>query len=245
MPFRHYECANGHITEQLDLPKKAGKTIYTLKEIIESQQAKKERTIKCSNCSKKAVEVYLSRRAVRDARNFAPTLLYIDDKGNVFNPGRNDSQQLPNEIKQHLKNNGYKETNITNYRDYEKFQRQQRILLKDQRDEYINNLQQEYDYTINKEIEALKNGGEIEFPNGDGTTRIVKVPALKDMHPKMRAMAEMAIENAKNHRINRPFRDPLIATMEYEENTRLAQDERSEVRAGKYRDIDTGWISRG
>jgi hypothetical protein len=244
MPIRHYECPNNHITEKIEPVKKAGKTIYTLEQ-IKIENKSRTKTIRCPKCKKKAVEVYLSRKEEWMAKNFDSALLYVDDKGNVFNPGRNDPSQLPKELQAHLKKNGYKQTIITNFRDYEKFTRQQRILLKDQRDEYINNLQQDYNNTINREIEALRSGGEMQLTNPDGTTRTVKVPRLEDMHPKMRALAELAIERARNHRIDRPFNDPIIAAMEYDSNTRIAMDERTEVRAGSYRDKDTGWTRRG
>lgn len=242
MPFRHYECPSNHITEQLDPVTHVGKKVYTLEEVLESRANAKTRTIKCSTCNLKAEEVYLPPKQQRDARNFSPTLFYVHPNGDVIVPGRNDPNHLPKRYRNNLAKQGYEQREISNFREYESFQKEQRAKNnhhKQQRDFYVNHTQNTYNANLEKEIQALRDGKPIEVPNPDGTTRTITPPPLDQMSPKMRDLAIHAIEQAKQYRLNKPISDPIVASLEYD-----GKLPNSDVDSYRYRDSDTDWRSR-
>lgn len=209
------ECTTGHIFE-IDLP---------------SSEAKSKFKCKIIGCNKMAEIVWLPPHISRMARNFEPTLLYRNKDGEIVAPGRNNPDHLPKKYRDDLARKGYKKIEITNFRQYEQFQREQRILLKDQRDKYISETQELYDLRMKDEIEALERGGTIELPNPDGKgSRIIQVPKLEDMAPAQRRLAEYAIAKAKGYRVESRESNPHIAAMEYDNQY--------------YADKDTNWKRR-
>jgi hypothetical protein len=214
-----FECTKNHIFES------------TIDKVDDST------TIPCKikPCKSLAKRIYLSPAQSRNARNFTPSLLYVNSQGHVIAPGRNDPDHLPASYRKELNKNGYKEITINNFREYETFQRSQRSKLKDQKDIYLTDQQAQYDQTVKQNIEALRNGGIIELPNPDGSSNRVKVPPLKSMHPSMQRLAEYAIKQAEEHRIKAPDSNPMIGCMEYD--SKLPN---SDVDAQNYRDKDTG-----
>jgi len=234
MPIRFYECSNGHITEQVEVTKTPGKTIYTLPEILASRQQKQPRTYTCSTCSELANEVLLSHSETRMARNFSPTLLYKHPDGRVVMPGRNDPRHLPKKYKDKLAKQGYVETTISNFREYQTFVKEQRSLLESQQSAYIREQQAEYDKAVREQIAAFKRGDSLEIPITDERGRVVGSRTIKqrldDLSPKMRELAELGIERALNHRIQGGSINPHIHSMEFDNTS--------------YRDEDTSWKKR-
>lgn len=199
---------------------------------MEERKLKKTRTIRCSKCRKIAREVILSPRQARMARNFAPSLLYMNTSGDVITPGRNNPDHLPKKYVASLRKQGYKEVQITNFREYERFQRDISARLKDRADAYNYAEQKAYDEAVNKQIEDMKRGGIVEIPNENGQgSRFINMPPLDRLdHPQVRQLAEYAIEQLKGHRFESENQNPFIDAFEH--------DNRS------YRDQDTDWKRR-
>lgn len=223
MSIKWFECTKGHLFEHYTAPKNVGKVSYSLKELLESKPLR----IKCKvkNCKSWAKSVILSRRKARMARRFAPSLMFVNQQGHVINPGRNNKEHLPKGYIEGLLKKGYKEIEITTFREYESFVKSQEIKLGIERDKFIHKEQQIYDEEIREGIDFLKRGGEMEIPDEKGGMKTIKVPRLEDMTPKGRAFAELAIQRAREHSIQADKPKVGIDAMENEGRF--------------YRDVDT------
>lgn len=231
-----FECSKGHISEHsISATDNKGKLHLTTKEINESRKTKIQRTIKCktSKCRRISLEVILSPRQVRAARNFSPSLIYMREDGEVVVPGRNDPSQLPANYLASLHKQGYKEVQINTFREYEKFQKDISQRLKERSDAYNYAEQEAYDYAINQEIESLRRGGRVEIPNENGQgSRFIEMPPLDKLdHPQVRELAEYAISKLKGHKFKSENSNPFIEAFE---NDNLS-----------YMDQDTNWERRG
>lgn len=211
-----FECSKGHIFEAM----------------VEPQN----KTLRCrfKGCRSLAERVFLPPHVSRMARGFEPSLIYRNAKGELWVPGRGDETKLPPRAKRLLAKRGFKKIEITNFREYERFCREQSQINKNRDDNIIQREQEQYDKALAQGIEELRRGGVIEVPNEDGTSRRINVPKLEDMHPQVRALAEYAIEQAKNSRFgglqDGNQQGPHIAAFEYDRET--------------YRDRETDWKAR-
>lgn len=206
MPNYFFECSKKHIFE----------AIVSYEKMLKGITCKyKDKDYPSSKCKAKAKRLFLSPSQAQNARHFSPTLLYMREDGELVVPGRNDLEQLPKSYRSSLLRKGYKEVQISNFREYEKFQRDISEKLKSRADSYNHAEQSIYNQAIKQEIDSLKRGGEFEFPNENGKgTRIVKVPPLSEMHPKARRFAEYAIQRALEHKFKSNSANPQINAFE-------------------------------
>lgn len=209
-----FECSAGHVFE-VDLP---------------SSKANSKLRCKYKNCKKLSVKVWLSPRASRQAKAFEPTLLYINAAGDVINPGRNNPDHLPKRLRDRLSKQGYKQIEITTFRQYEQVRKQITKVDRIKAEKYTSLEQEVYDHAIKQAVDDLRRGGEVEFPNPDGSSRIVKIPPLEKMHPQARQFAEYAIKQVLDHKFTPNNPNPYIESFE---NDNLS-----------YRDADTEWHQR-
>jgi len=176
----------------------------------------------------------MSRGEARAARHFAPSLIYVRADGELVCPGRNNPDHLPKSYRNSLRKQGYKEVQITNFREYEKFQRDIGERLQARAEAYNAAEQRAYDQTLKENLDFMKRGGEVEMPvvlsNGQISSRRVKMPRLEDLSPQARKFAEYAMERAKEKRFRTPSINPQIRAFE-EDNV-------------SYRDQDTDWHKR-
>lgn len=203
MILHNFECSSGHIFEAMIPSTSIGKKITCQFKDLKGNKL----------CKKKASIIYLPPRLARAARNFAPCLLYTNQKGEVFNPLSPDAP-LTKRLEKHLKKRGFTPTHINTFRDYEKFQRSQSSIQRDKSDA-INYLeQQDYNQSIKKGFEELKAGGTIELTDEKGRLRKVKYPPLDQMHPSIRRLAEYAMERNGDFRFKTEDTNPFIAAFE-------------------------------
>lgn len=218
MPNYFFECSKQHIFE----------AIVSYEQMLQGIPCKSKDYPKCRS---KSHRIFLSPRQAQVARRFAPSLLYVREDGEVIAPGRNNPDHLPKSYRNRLHKQGFKELNITNFREYESFQRDINQRLRARADSYNSAEQEAYDIAIKEEIDSLRRGGMVEFPTEDGGSRIVKIPPLEEMHPEARRFAEYAIKEAEKMRFR--SEDP---------NAYIEAFERDGV---YYRDRDTDWKKRG
>lgn len=215
MPLYSFECTKGHIFEKI-IPYSE----ISIKIKCESLSPK---------CRAKAQQVWLSSRTRRMAQNFQPTRLFMREDGELIVPGRNDLSQLPKSYINRIKKQGYKPIEITNFREYEKFKNQVNEKLKTQSQKQNEKDQQLYNEMIQSQIGSLIRGEGVEIPDGQGGMKRVNM-RLSDMSPRGRAMAEIAIRKAQDHRFKSD--DPQFYGNAFE-NDNI-----------HYRDEDTRWKRR-
>ena len=214
-----FECKKGHISEEsISATESTGKLSLTTDEINRSRKLRIQRTIRCKTkkCRRIAIEVILSPRQARMARNFSPSLLFVREDGEIIAPGRNDISQLPKKYLASIHKQGYKQVEITTFREYERFQRDISSRLKDRADAYNYAEQKAYNQMVNEQIESLKRGGMVEIPNENGKgSRMVNMPPLDKLdHPQVRRLAEYAIEKLRGHKFESGDSNPFISAFE-------------------------------
>lgn len=214
MPNYFFECPKEHLFE----------AIVSCEEMLKGIPCRSKR------CKRIAKRAFLSSSKAQMARRFAPALFFINEKGDVIAPGRNNKEHLPKSYLKKIQKRGYKEVNIETLRQYEEFQHDLNQRLRHRADIYNQAEQQAYDAALAEEIDSLKRGGMVEFPTEDGGSRQVKIPPLSEMHPAARRFAEYAIEQAKQMRFNTRDPNPFINAFE---NDNVS-----------YRDRDTDWKKR-
>jgi len=164
----------------------------------------------------------MSRGEARAARHFAPSLLYVRADGEIVAPGRNNPDHLPKSYRNSLRKQGYKEVQITNFREYEKFQRDIGERLQARAEAYNAAEQRAYDQTLKENLDFMRRGGEVEMPvvlsNGQISSRCVKMPRLEDLSPQARKFADYAMKRAREQRFNTSSINPQIAAFE-DDNT--------------------------
>lgn len=215
--IRHdYECTKGHIFEST----------------VDSTQLSKKIRCTFKGCRALSAIVYLSPRQRRQAQNFSPTLLFQHPlTGEVIVPGRNDKSHLPKKYLTKLAKDGFQEVNITSFREYETFRKEQGSKEKEKAQYYQHLEQQHYNEIAQQAIKDIKTGGNMLLPDKKGRLREVYIPPIDKMdHPQMRAIAEHAIRELQNHRVPLNHQESFIHSMEYDNQ--------------KYRDKDTDWKER-
>lgn len=226
MPNYSFQCSKNHIFE-------SNVSYEQMKLGVQCQFSNGKK------CKAKAKQIYLSSYQRRLATNFSPGLYFLNSNGDVITPGRNDINQLPKSYLNQIKKQGFKQVNIENLNQYSKFinevyekQKQKELLYNSTEQFYYNN-------AINEQIHQLKSGGDIEFPNPDGSVRTVRIPPLNEMHPKARAFAEYSIKKALEFKYTSKGSQPFIGCMEYDN-----QLPNSDIDSQRYRDKDTNWQQR-
>lgn len=209
-----FECSIGHITEK----------------IIDSSKTKEKQKCGSNGCTKLASRVFLSKRERSMARCFSPTLLFVNKAGEIIMPGRNNPDHLPKKYRNQLAKEGYEQKEITNFREYERFQREQYDINKEKAQLRTSIEQEKYNAEIRANIEAFRRGEPLTIPNENGIgTHIINL-RLDDLSPKMREFAQHSIDRALEYRFESKTDHPYIQAME-EDNT-------------YYRDDTTDWKKR-
>ena len=174
--------------------------------------------IPCRNksCRCKAKMIPMSRGEARAARHFAPSLLYVRADGEIVAPGRNNPDHLPKSYRNSLRKQGYKEVQITNFREYEKFQRDIGERLQARAEAYNAAEQRAYDQAVKEQIDSLRRGGYVTMPNEHGQgERVINMPPLDKLdHPEVRRFAQYAIERMKNYKFKTESPNPYINAFE-------------------------------
>lgn len=226
MPNYSFQCPKNHIFI-------SNVSYETMKKGIKCQFSNGKK------CKAKAFQIYLSKNEQRHSVNFQPALFFLHDNGEVITPGRNDINHLPKNYLKKLEKQGFKEVEIENIRQYQEFVNKVDSRNREKAAIYDAMEQNQYDSEIRNQISKLKSGGNIDFPNPDGSIRTVKIPPLSEMHPQARAFAEIAIKNALNFKHKSEGSQSIIGCFEYD-----GKLPNSDISSYEFRDQDTNWKTR-
>ena len=102
-----FECTKGHIFEHF------------------TDQPRQKVKCQTKGCHKLAERVFLSRSQSAAARRFAPSTYFVNSAGHTIFFGRSDSSHLGQKALKELARDGYQEAQISTFREYESFCREQ------------------------------------------------------------------------------------------------------------------------
>lgn len=216
MPLYFFECKKSHLFE-------VNVSYETMKAGIPCKQKR---------CKAIAKWCPMSRGAAQAARHFAPSLLYVRADGDIIMPGRNDPAHLPKGYRNSIQRKGYKEVQITNFREYEHFQKSISEKLQARAEAYNAAEQSAYDIAVKEQIASLRRGGRVELPNENGKgSRIIDMPPLDKLdHPQIRRLAEHAIKQLESYKFKSSPVNPFLNAMEND--------------SVKWEDVETGFRRR-